>query len=630
MATVRANPRLNVELVCMPWQTLAFPSLALATLAALVADRRPQHRVRQRHGHIAWMRHMRDASLGTIGVSDYGQIVDRGLMHGLGDWVFAPALYGEQKWFREKFAAYVEHHDVEAPHIELMSRLSAEFCDDIAKEICDGSPDVVGFSSVFAQNIASLAVAKRVKTMAPETTIVLGGANCDGPMGEAMHQNFGFIDLIVRGEGEEALLSILDEISSDGESLAVIPGLVWRDERGRTVANAMQSSFFDLNASPVPDFFSFFDELDGADLWPPEQVRLPLESSRGCWWGAKRHCTFCGLNGSAMTYRMKSASKFLNEMDTLLSRHPSFEFAMADNILDPSYLSDVMPELARRDQDVRIHYEIKANLSTEDVERLRIGGVTRIQPGIESLSSPVLALMRKGVSAAQNVALMRDALERSITVEWNLLFGFPGEVVSDYEDMCSQFPSLWHLSAPHSALRILLERFSPNFDDPEFGFTVRRPRKMYEHVYNLPRSQMMDLAFHFETAPQGITGEDARALATSVEQWGRHFTRSQLLMTRTSSESLVIVDRRGTANELVSEIPGDWRAHAFILLRDGLGLPTLRSRLAATSHDVEPRQLEDFVDGLFESRLVFCDRGKARDQPRFVALPTWREPVKSC
>ena len=61
-------------------------------------------------------------------------------------------------------------------------------------------------------------------------------------------------------------------------------------------------------------------------------------------------------------------------------------------------------------------------------------GVTKIQPGIESLSSNVLRLMRKGVRAIQNVNLLRWAQYYDIDVAWNLLWGFPGETEQDYTE----------------------------------------------------------------------------------------------------------------------------------------------------------------------------------------------------
>ena len=58
---------------------------------------------------------------------------------------------------------------------------------------------------------------------------------------------------------------------------------------------------------------------------------------------------------------------------------------------------------------------------------LKRAGISFIQPGIEALSSSLLKLMRKGVSAHQNLALLRYARCAGVHLVWNLLCGFPGD-----------------------------------------------------------------------------------------------------------------------------------------------------------------------------------------------------------
>src|SRR3954465_271775 len=53
-----------------------------------------------------------------------------------------------------------------------------------------------------------------------------------------------------------------------------------------------------------------FSPLNGA-LRP----LMLIETARGCWWGAKNHCTFCGLNGETMGFRAKSADRVMTEIE---------------------------------------------------------------------------------------------------------------------------------------------------------------------------------------------------------------------------------------------------------------------------------------------------------------------------
>src|SRR5439155_6118718 len=130
-----------------------------------------------------------------------------------------------------------------------------------------------------------------------------------------------------------------------------------------------------------------------------------------------------------------------------------------DNIIDMRYYRDVLPRLKELDLDVALFYETKANLRKEQVRLLREAGITRIQPGIESLSTNVLRLMGKGVTALQNIQLLRWCAEFGVHPGWNLLAGFPGEDPADYARQAAIVPLLTHLVPPQGVGEVRLDRF---------------------------------------------------------------------------------------------------------------------------------------------------------------------------
>jgi hypothetical protein len=92
--------------------------------------------------------------------------------------------------------------------------------------------------------------------------------------------------------------------------------------------------------------------------------------------------------------------------------------------------------------------------------------------------------MRKGVRAVQNVNLLRWAQYYGIHVDWNLLWGFPGETEADYSGQESAIPHLVHLQPPSSANRVWLERFSPLFTERgTFRMRRRAPERSYKYIY---------------------------------------------------------------------------------------------------------------------------------------------------
>lgn len=206
-----------------------------------------------------------------------------------------------------------------------------------------------------------------------------------------------------------------------------------------------------LDGLPHPDYRDYFEAIGRHDrerVLGRTPVKLPIEFSRGCWWGEKHHCTFCGLNALGMGYRAKSAERALDELAGLLRDYPAVHVEAVDNILDMKYISSLVPELAARHWDVHIFFEVKANLTREQLAGLRSAGIMRIQPGIESLSSAVLDLMRKGSSKLLNIRLLKWAGYYGIGVAWNLLTGFPGETDDDYRRQAELMPLLHHLEPP--------------------------------------------------------------------------------------------------------------------------------------------------------------------------------------
>src|SRR5262249_52847729 len=152
----------------------------------------------------------------------------------------------------------------------------------------------------------------------------------------------------------------------EGTEPAATPGVLYRNP-GASVPTA-RPQFMKLDELPVPDYQEFFDRAEQLGLHrrrSSEIVYIPFESVRGCWWGQKHHCTFCGLNGESMKFRAKSPQHILAELAELTRRYGSFYFEAVDNILDLSYLTTIFSELAKSGIDYRLFYEVKANLTRQ-------------------------------------------------------------------------------------------------------------------------------------------------------------------------------------------------------------------------------------------------------------------------
>jgi ribosomal peptide maturation radical SAM protein 1 len=382
---------------------------------------------------------------------------------------------------------------------------------------------VVGFTATFQQNAASFALAHRLKQRHPHLVTVFGGANFDGEMGLELLRCTDFIDFAVIGEGDIAFPGLMSALA-DGTDPGAVAGVARRvgDE---VIATPPAPPLRRLDDAGIPDYDEYFERAERLGIVQAVGHRntwIPIETARGCWWGAKHHCTFCGLNGNSMQFRAKSPRRVLDELAHQARRYRSFMFEAVDNILDLEYLTKLFPAIVDSGADYRMFYEIKANVTRAQLRLLAQSGVDHIQPGLESLSSNVLRLMRKGIRAAQNVNLLRWARYYGIDVLWNILWGFPGETRQDYDDQQAVVPHLVHLQPPSSTGRISMERFSPIFNQrDQFPVRSMAPEASYRYVY--PDTVDLDrVAYFFEYEFEDALPDDAyNGLRAAVTTWSR-------------------------------------------------------------------------------------------------------------
>lgn len=512
-------------LVSMPFMSLDRPSIQLGLLKA----------IGEGHGFAVRTLHANLDFAARIGPDCYRALADtRGPL--VGEWLFSVAAFGAEApdpggRLLDECAGELSYLPWTGPEVKDRLRRIRDFdVPALLDSLVDSYPwhevRVVGFSCTFQQNTASFALARRLKRRYPDLVTVFGGASFDGEMGLELARSVESIDFAVSGEADTAFPGLLRALAT-GADPANVPGVYCR-AGGQPGAAAPEPPDGGLDHLPVPDYGEYFERAERLNLLPRgarHQVWLPFESARGCWWGTKHHCTFCGLNGTTMRFRAKSPQRVLDELAELARRYRVFRFEAVDNILEPRYLKELFPAIADSASGYQIFYEAKANLTRAQLRSLARGGVTHLQPGLESLSSHVLRLMDKGVRAAQNINLLRWASYYGIDVAWSVLWGFPGETAEDYARQAAAVPHLVHLQPPEGSGRIRLERFSPLHAEPErFGILRREPERSYRYVYP-ERVDLDRVAYFFDYAVDGALPESTydplrQALARWTKAWG--------------------------------------------------------------------------------------------------------------
>lgn len=512
-----------------------------------------------------------------LGVGPYTRIAtdgSRSIRELAGEQVFREALFGpdphaDARWERDVLLARAcwpareLARAVPASFVRSLRRaraLAGPFLDRALDEVLAHRPRLVGFTSVFQQHVASLALAKRIRAASPGTVVVLGGANCEGVMGAETARSFPFVDGVVSGEGDVVFPELVASVLS-GRTLDDLPGVATPANAAALLAAGRipnAPTVTRLDDLPVADDSDYFDQFARSRLsgaWTPG---LFLETARGCSWGEKSHCTFCGLNGTTMAFRSKSPARALAELRAVTSRHPGSDLQVVDNILDTRYFESVLPELAKSPPASPVFWETKSSLKKDQVRALADAGVTRIQPGVESLSDEVLKLMRKGVTALQNVQLLKWCRELGVTPYWNLLWGFPDESPDEYARMARLVPLLSHLSPPTGVSGLRLDRFSPGFDDAErLGFLDVAAMPSYGAVYPFPPERVANLAYSFTFRARGAASAETYAapLLRAVARWKRA-ADSSALFSVAAGEALWVFDLRAVARRPLTVLRG--------------------------------------------------------------------------
>lgn len=609
---------MDVVLVSMPFAEVQRPSIALGLLRAALPSPEIQSEIVYANFGLAE----------TIGLVAYQAMQATPTDHLLGEWCFAGMLFPNSASHDEEYLDMVldvrcHGFPAELPERKERMRWVREHCvayiEHLAHAIVARRPRIVGCSSVFQQHCASLALLKRIRELSPDTSLLMGGANCEGEMGIETLSSFPWVDCIVSGEADAIfadLCRLLLEHGRDVDTSALPVGAV--SQRRSALSRAPRPLIREMDALPTPDYDHYFETLRGSTLQNMIQPGLLAESSRGCWWGEKAHCTFCGLNGEGMTYRSKSPERVLGELSELAGRYGVRGIQFVDNILDMSFFRTVLPQLAAEGGPYSLFYETKANLKREHVELLAKAGVKWIQPGIESLDDNLLALIAKGNSTLMNVQLLKWTREFGIDAAWNMLCGIPGESDAWYDDMATWLPTIFHLQPPTGVSRVRYDRFSPYHMRPQqYGLRLE-PSRAYRYVYPLPQESLMRLAYSFEDGGRprhvhrGLTEEPGQQrLQQVVREWNELWHASPpVLQAHEDGDRVHFVDSRACAAH-ATWTAGGLDAAVYRLCDSAQTSAALAQHISAKeARDVSVPDVESAIQHLLERRVVLSAKGR--------------------
>jgi ribosomal peptide maturation radical SAM protein 1 len=526
----------RVLLVWTPWATPVFPAMSVALLRSILM--RQGMECDLLYANLIFSKMMEGDPL-------YEQQVAVGP---IADATFMPTYFGTDPGH----AAQLLHRYV-APYNEGrrgaqlsvyqdLVAIAGRFVERVAAMVPWERYDIVGFSLMFQQTLCALSLAKRIRQTAPHVKIVFGGPCCDGSTGEELVRSFPEVDYVVQGEADETVADVVREIRSNSGGPFRTPGILYRSREG-IASSGLAPIPRSLEANPIPDYAPYFQQLESLQL-RHFHPRLYVETARGCWWGEKHHCSFCGMDDRVMRYRAKTADRVLDEVVSLARRHRISTFLTSDSVLGHQYYESLLPRLRdlreKQGYDFTFFYELKSNLPRERARLLREAGILQVQPGIESFSDRILSLMNKGATGIQQLQALKFLAEYGVRALWNMIYMVPQERPEDYDQIVEMIPFMHHLPPPSrkGEIQVLVQRGNRYHAQPE-AHEVRNVRPMSYYAELFPRKDidLNRLAIFFEYDHPGRHEDSPEHAAhermkQALAEWRRAFTPDSLVHLR--------------------------------------------------------------------------------------------------
>lgn len=291
----------------------------------------------------------------------------------------------------------------------LLRRSIEEIQQVVKYYIKEKKPTIVGITSTTISYIPATKIAKAVKEADPNIKVVIGGVHVTFTAEETLKE-CPWIDIIVRGEGERAMLKLVE-----GGPLTKIRGISYL-KNGRIINNP-DGEFLSPEEIPIPAY----DMLDMT-----KYAYVVLICTRGCPYG----CSFCELpsvHGKRARYR--PAEKISQELELALSLNPRLEIRYEDEFmgLDLERTKGILEVIKTKRLGQFRAATRPDGLNEEVLKGLKNAGCTNLYIGMESGSDKVLKFNKRGITVKKILEIAKIFQKNKMLFHAGFILGLPGE-----------------------------------------------------------------------------------------------------------------------------------------------------------------------------------------------------------
>ena len=290
--------------------------------------------------------------------------------------------------------------------------------DDVIAKAKSLEPKVTGIYSMISMKDTAFRIAKRLRGY---SDYLIAG----GPLPTTIPKTFLHdFDIVVMGEGEETVLEILTSLDK-GKNFSKINGIAYKEEKS-LVLNALRAPIKDLNSLPFParDLYDhsaykeYFQKYHGYTI-------TSMVTSRGCPF----ECDFCSRPIFSKSYRGRTATNIVDEMETVLP-YSYDEIWIADDIFPISKRVgiSVCNEIIKRGLDIPWECLCRADIMNREIAlKMKKANCHRVFFGLESGNNQTLRVMNKMITVEQAKRAVETIKSVGIKAGAFFIIGYPGE-----------------------------------------------------------------------------------------------------------------------------------------------------------------------------------------------------------
>ncbi|MBN1765724.1 MAG: B12-binding domain-containing radical SAM protein [Sedimentisphaerales bacterium] len=327
-------------------------------------------------------------------------------------------------------------HNISASH---------EVYQKIMKVLTEFDPELVGISFMTANAPVAYRLADRIKQYRDDLPLIAGGVHPTLLPDEPLHK--GYFDYVVRGEGEQVLLELVNAIKQEADTTN-IAGISCK-RNGRIIHNEPRPYLKNLDEISFPAFHLLHEVESQPDACNG------ITATRGCPF----ECNFCASSLMwSRKVRFRSADNIVAEIEDRYRRLGITSFSFHDDTftLRPALVEETCRKMLKLDFPIQWHCDTRGDTLSPDLLKLMYqAGCRHIYLGLESGSPGIQKQIKKNLSTEKVHSAVKMARRAGIITTVYFMAGFPDETEQDIRQSINVMKKLnpdrviWSIVTPY-------------------------------------------------------------------------------------------------------------------------------------------------------------------------------------